>query len=180
MGKDHGNILAWMRKKWFLWFLKVGIMGLIMFANVTSEDQIGVPSTNTLCISDCATCPVICSPSPPLLQSHPPPSPPVHHSQPRPRPPPLEASAPKASSYSSVQPPPPPPYKYFNNMPPGPGTPPTTYPHDYSYPYYYFYASKASYLSLDASFFFMSLSLSFCVFLLVSKSRMQFVPWENI
>ncbi|KAG2663390.1 hypothetical protein I3760_16G027100 [Carya illinoinensis] len=121
MGKDHGNILAWMRKKWFLWFLKVGIMELIMFANVTSEDQIGVPSTNTLCISDCATCPVICSPPPPppppLLQSHPPPSPSAHHSRP-PRPPPLEASPPKTSSYSSV-PPPPPPYKYFNNIPPG-------------------------------------------------------------
>nr|XP_023883715.1 extensin-1-like [Quercus suber] len=170
----HCNHLASMRNKWCSWFCRIWIMGLLMFANVTSEDQIGAPSSGSLCISDCATCPVICSPPPPLLESFPPPSPPVHHSPPKyyysnPPPPPSlpsspPASPPKSSSYPSWGTPPPP-FKYYNNMPPSGRMPPMAGPNDYPYPYYYFYASKAaSSLPLDAPFYFMLLFFFHCVF----------------
>lgn len=171
MGEGHCSSLASAMRKWFPWFLRIGIMGFVMFAGVTSADQIEAPSTSELCISDCATCPVICSPPPPLLKSFPPPSPSVHHSSPppppllKPFPPPSRAvTPPEAAPYTSwgSPPPPPPPFKYYNNMPPsGPVTPmpPNGVPRDYPYPYYYFYASHAPSLSLDASFVFMLLFL---------------------
>lgn len=175
MGEGNGNLLAFVRRLWFPWLLKIWIPGLVIFAiNVTSEDQIEGPSTGTLCISDCTTCPVICSPPPPpLLVPHPPPPPPVpsvHHSPPYaysthappppllvpfPPPPPLlvpypPPPPPKSTSYSSRGPPPAP-FLYFSNMPPSGQTPPTAGPRDYPYPYYYFGASKASSLPLDAA-----------------------------
>ncbi|XP_022732009.1 extensin-like [Durio zibethinus] len=158
--------------KWLVLLLKVGIMVLIMLARVTSEDELGIPSAGLLCISDCATCPVICSPPPPpLLKSFPPPPPSVHHSPPpvpyyyippqsySHSPPPAESVPPTSplrppppapSSYSSKGSPPPP-FKYFYNAPPGQGPPTVVGPHQYPYPYYYFYASKASSLYFQAS-----------------------------
>ncbi|KAK7816442.1 hypothetical protein CFP56_044090 [Quercus suber] len=173
----HCNHLASMRNKWCSWFCRIWIMGLLMFANVTSEDQIGAPSSGSLCISDCATCPVICSPPPPLLEM-----PPMAGPNDYPYPYyyfyaskaasslPLDASfyfitpasPPKSSSYPSWGTPPPP-FKYYNNMPPSGRMPPMAGPNDYPYPYYYFYASKAaSSLPLDAPFYFMLLFFFHC------------------
>ncbi|KAJ7958381.1 leucine-rich repeat extensin-like protein 2 [Quillaja saponaria] len=167
--------LEFMRRKWFSWFLRLGLMGLAMFAGVTFEDEVGGPATNLLCISDCATCPVICSPPPPpLLVSYPPPSPSEHHASspsyytypppsqksrpppPPPPPPPPSPPPPTPSSYSS-KPAPPPPYKN-NNSPPSGSSQPTSGPHDYSYPYYYFYASEASFLSIHTSVFLLPIT----------------------
>ncbi|PQM37773.1 leucine-rich repeat extensin-like protein 3 [Prunus yedoensis var. nudiflora] len=75
--------LAFTEGKWFPWFLKAGLIGLVMFAGLTYEDQVGEAETGLLCISECTTCPIICSPPPPpqLESSSPPPSlPPVHRS----------------------------------------------------------------------------------------------------
>ncbi|KAF3446068.1 hypothetical protein FNV43_RR11247 [Rhamnella rubrinervis] len=160
------EVLVSMRRNYPLRvFCFIGL--LITFATLTYEDHVGEPESGLLCISDCTTCPVICSPPPPVLESHPPPptSQPVHRSPPRlttipslpppkqtPSPSPPPRSPPKEMPPSPPSQPsswgtPPPPFKYFFNMPPsGPVlVPPSTTsgPHDYSYPYYYFYASKA-------------------------------------
>ncbi|KAG2666003.1 hypothetical protein I3760_15G034900 [Carya illinoinensis] len=181
MGEFHRNLSASMRKQWFPWLLNVGmIMGLFMFANVTCDQdhEIGDPPTGAPCISECATCPVICSPPSPQLQSHPPPASSVHHSLPppkptpsspdhsRPRPPtstplpsPPAALPPKASS-NSLGGSPSPPFIYFNNMPPSdPGhVPPMVGAYGYSYPYYYYASMASTSLSvLDASFFLIML-----------------------
>ncbi|KAL6984577.1 hypothetical protein U1Q18_017953 [Sarracenia purpurea var. burkii] len=128
--------------------LKLAVMESVFFAGVLSDDQAGIPATSLLCISDCANCPVICSPPLPPLKSKPPP-PPVHHSPPQPyyfqppsSPPPL--------------PPLPPPSYYIpwgpNSPPPPPGyvtipAAPNMGQRNYTYPYYYFYASRAVSLS---------------------------------
>ena len=53
-------------KSLFLWILKAWFMGLVLFATVTSSEyKAEDPSSGLFCISDCATCPVICSPPPP-------------------------------------------------------------------------------------------------------------------
>ncbi|KAF3447314.1 hypothetical protein FNV43_RR12499 [Rhamnella rubrinervis] len=161
------EVLVSMRRNYPLRvFCFIGL--LITFATLTYEDHVGEPESGLLCISDCTTCPVICSPPPPVLESHPPPptSQPVHRSPPpsyynySPPPPPKQTPSPSPPPRSPPKemppsPPsqpsswgtPPPPFKYFFNMPPsGPVlVPPSTTsgPHDYSYPYYYFYASKA-------------------------------------
>ncbi|KAA8546236.1 hypothetical protein F0562_003025 [Nyssa sinensis] len=104
---DHAQGLAVaslsLRRKWLLLFLfMVGVMG-IGLARVTSADQTAIPATGLLCISDCATCPVICSPPPPPLESKPPRSPPaVHH------------SPPQSYYFQSPPPPPPPPPSYIS------------------------------------------------------------------
>ncbi|PPR87796.1 hypothetical protein GOBAR_AA32897 [Gossypium barbadense] len=95
-------------------WLKIGIMGMIMLARVTSEHEMGTPSDGSLCISECTTCPVICSPPPPSqLKSFSPPSPSVHDSPPEPdyippqlpdsqcSPPPLESNGDIAVSLSA-------------------------------------------------------------------------------
>ncbi|KAF5726146.1 hypothetical protein HS088_TW23G00887 [Tripterygium wilfordii] len=88
------------RKKWLGLFVKVAILGIVMVASVNSEDQTGL-----LCISDCDTCPVICSPPPSPVKSHTPPPP---HSSPPPPPllTPIYQSPPQSDCHS---PPPPPP-----------------------------------------------------------------------
>ncbi|BBG95073.1 S-adenosyl-L-methionine-dependent methyltransferases superfamily protein [Prunus dulcis] len=165
----------------------MGLIGLVMFAGLTYEDQVGEAETGLLCISECTTCPVICStPPPPQLESSsPPPSPPPVHpspsqsyySSPPPSPPQFDYSSPPASppppppsppkqspspsSYSKGAPPPPS-FVYFFNMPPSGPVPTTTTTttgvlHNNSYPYYYFYASEASSLSAHAFFLFVFL-----------------------
>ncbi|PON95988.1 hypothetical protein TorRG33x02_082360 [Trema orientale] len=175
---DFKNLLASTRK-WLPLFSKAWLLGLIMFARVTYEDQVGEPEADLLCISDCTTCPVICSPPPPppspVQKSQPPPSPPVNHSPPPtyytfspPPPPPPQASPPKKTPpppsptwyYTSGSPPPP----YKNDVPFSPWgkVPPTPGSHDYPYPYYYLYASDASPVSVHGyCFFFVVLSFLF-------------------
>ncbi|XP_027357065.1 extensin-3-like [Abrus precatorius] len=150
--------LAQMGHSQFSCNIKLVLMGLALLAKVTWEDKIEAPSSDLFCISDCATCPVICSPPPPILitKSYPPPSPSVPH---YPSPsyftfsPPPPNSPPSPSSHSSA-PPPPPPFKSYT-PPSGSAQPQPTVivgPHDFSYPYYYFYASAASSLSNHAPF----------------------------
>ncbi|KAJ4709028.1 leucine-rich repeat extensin-like protein 1 [Melia azedarach] len=160
---DHliNSALGFRCRNWCVLLLKVGILGMIMLRSVAADDdQVGVPDTGVLCISDCATCPVICSPPPPKqsytppISHHSPPPQSYHHSPPPPSPPPESAMPPPPPEKSeppinSWVTPPPPPFKY-NNMPPAQG-PPTPGQHEYPYPYYYFYASKASFLSCHAS-----------------------------
>ncbi|XP_009365563.2 leucine-rich repeat extensin-like protein 3 [Pyrus x bretschneideri] len=132
-----------MTRKWIPRSFKAAVFGLIMFAGLTYEDQTVDPETGLLCISECGTCPVLCSPppSPELEPSGPLPSPPqspppVHHSPPQyyyispPPSPPKQSPSPPSSppkqspsppSYSSkgAPPPPPPPrFVYFYDMPP--------------------------------------------------------------
>ncbi|KAJ0599723.1 hypothetical protein HanRHA438_Chr03g0110201 [Helianthus annuus] len=135
-----------------------------------------------LCISECGTCPVICSP-PPSMVSKPPPSteskptppPKAVDSEPPPYLTPIYHQTPPQSYYppSSQSTPPPhprakscPPPSYISlgtNAPPSPPPPklvvvPTTQipPSDSSnpgYPYYYFYASKGVAFSRGVSGF---------------------------
>ncbi|KAH6792386.1 hypothetical protein C2S52_002863 [Perilla frutescens var. hirtella] len=145
---------------------------LIIFLSTSkSQCQSNIPSAGLLCISDCETCPVICSPPPsppslssppptpklpPLLPPSPPQSPPTHHmnSPPQPyyyftapspsSPPPPAHPKPPPPSYNSWggATPPPPPQVYLYN--PGNTAPAGMGQRNFSYPYYYFYASKAS------------------------------------
>lgn len=131
------------------------------------------PSAGLLCISDCETCPVICSPpSPPPTPKLPPP--PVHHHSPpqpyyyftapspssspppaRPKPPP-----PSYTIWGGATPPPPPQVYVYN-----PGN--TVEQRNFSYPYYYFYtASKAScdLPFFNGSFIFMMMFVFFTIF----------------
>ncbi|KAJ6678683.1 hypothetical protein OIU85_009181 [Salix viminalis] len=165
------------RGRWFTLFFKIVIvLEMVTFAGANSDgDPMGEPAAGLLCISDCVTCPVICSPPPPPLLYHP--SPPSHHSpSPQhsyhspPPPPPTSPStspppppptsppayhsppqSPQAPSWYPIWGTPPPPGYYFNTpkgqAPPGKGP--------YPYPYYYFYSSKASSFSLHASHFFL-------------------------
>ncbi|GMI92602.1 hypothetical protein HRI_002929500 [Hibiscus trionum] len=172
MVTGFGNSRLFQGSKW----LKLAIMGTMILATVTSDHEMGTPSAELLCISDCATCPVICSPPPPpLLKSFSPPSSSVHLTPPEPYytprspsesddtrcPPPLESESlppspprppPPPPAKSSKASPPPPRFVYFFNAPPGEGQalPTGLGPHEYPYPYYY-YPSKASPLSFQAS-----------------------------
>ncbi|KAB2080022.1 hypothetical protein ERO13_A05G040600v2 [Gossypium hirsutum] len=170
-------------------WLKIGIMGMIMLARVTSEHEMGTPSDGSLCISECTTCPVICSPPPPSqLKSFSPPSPSVHDSPPEPdyippqlpdsqcSPPPLESvslpspSPPPPRPPSPPPPPPPAPSSYSSKASPPPprfeyfynapnGQGPPAIVGPIQYPYPYYYVSKASPLSFQAS---LSLLMLFC------------------
>ncbi|KAK4422207.1 hypothetical protein Salat_1803000 [Sesamum alatum] len=139
----------------------------ILFSPSRSQGQTVFPPAGLLCISDCETCPVICSPPPPPATPKssppPPPPPPVHHSSPplpyyfdspAPSSPPPAHPLPPPPSYiswgGSANPPPPPPP---STTPKGGGPPPPPSVNVYnpgmgqrnfSYPYYYFYASKAA------------------------------------
>lgn len=90
------------RRKWLVLLLRLLIMGNVMFCGVKSEGQAqttgNVPAPGLLCISECYTCPEICSPPPSPPQSNPPVVlwPPVHSSPPPP------------ASYLYKSPPPPP------------------------------------------------------------------------
>ncbi|KAK7351288.1 hypothetical protein VNO77_10614 [Canavalia gladiata] len=153
---NHSKCLEFIKRRVFCWIIKVLLIEVALLATTTSEGKVeGATSSDIFCISDCDTCPVICSPPPPppilTTKSYPPPSPSIPHS-PSPSyftfsPPPHKPHSPPPSS-----PPPPPSPPPFNSY----STPNPTVvagPHDFSYPYYYFYASAASSPSIHASFF---------------------------
>ncbi|XP_014499358.1 leucine-rich repeat extensin-like protein 2 [Vigna radiata var. radiata] len=169
---SHISDSGFITKKLFSW-IKVSFIVLALFTRVTWEDKVEDPSSALFCISDCSTCPVICSPPPPSLIT-PSPSPPHSPSSSLPynsyfSPPPPPPSKPKLAppppqSHSSGAPPPPP-FNSYTAPPSGLGQPlPTVVsaPHDFSYPYYYFYASAASSPSLHAPFFLLVFFLVFC------------------
>lgn len=127
-------------------FLGLRVAALALFL-AASEAQMAVPSSGgQLCISDCSTCPVICTaPPPPILDSPPPPLP---RSLPTLTwPPPLGPP-----SYFYWGSPPPPVPNYFVGAQPSGQMPQTAGPRDYSYPYYYFYSSKSRSLSPFSTF----------------------------
>ncbi|KAL8498942.1 hypothetical protein ACS0TY_022049 [Phlomoides rotata] len=149
----HSRTLTFMARKWILYPL------IILLSTSKSQSQTeDNPSASLLCISDCETCPVICSPppshspSPPVvLKLPPPPPPPEHHYSPPQQP--YYFTSPSPSLSPPAHPPPPPPAPggappprpsvYVYN--PGTTTPPSgTGQRNFSYPYYYFYASRAS------------------------------------
>jgi len=167
------NYSGFIAKNLFSW-LKASFMVLALFARVTWEDKVEDPSSALFCISDCSTCPVICSPPPPppLLTPHPKfsPSPPhspsslPYNSYLSPPPPAKPKLAPPPPLSHSSGPPPPPPFNSYTTPPSGLGQPQPTVvsaPHDFSYPYYYFYASAASSPSLHAPFLFLLFFLVF-------------------
>ncbi|XP_050126144.1 leucine-rich repeat extensin-like protein 3 [Malus sylvestris] len=146
---SNSKDLVSMAGKWIPRSFKAAVFGLIMFAGLTYEDRTVDPETGLLCISECGTCPVLCSPppSPELEPSGPLPSPPqspppVHHSPPQyyyispPPSPPKQSPSPTPSppkqspsppSYSSKGAPPPPPrFVYFYDMPPAGPVPTAT------------------------------------------------------
>ncbi|CAJ1973548.1 unnamed protein product [Sphenostylis stenocarpa] len=164
---SHTNHSGFITENLFSWILTASFIVLALFARVTMEDKVEGPSSDLFCITDCSTCPAICSPPPPTLiitTSHPPPSPsPPHSPSSLPyssylSPPPLpkpKLGPPPPLSYSPGVPPPPAPFKSYNTPPSGLGQPQPTVvsgPHDFSYPYYYFYASAASSPSMHAPF----------------------------
>ncbi|KAK7352553.1 hypothetical protein VNO80_17976 [Phaseolus coccineus] len=169
------NYSGFITKNLFSWF-KASFIVLALFARVTWEDKVEDPSSALFCISDCSTCPVICSPPPPaLITPHPTfsPSPPhspssssslPYNSDLSPPPPSKPKLAPPPPLSHSSGPPPPPPFKSYTTPPSGLEQPQPTVvsaPHDFSYPYYYFYASAASSPSFHAPFL---LLLFFLVF----------------
>ncbi|XP_060211276.1 leucine-rich repeat extensin-like protein 1 [Lycium barbarum] len=138
------------------------------------------PNAGLLCISDCTTCPVICSPPPSPTKSKPPPSPSPSPStsllQTPPPPPPLFAplrpSPPQSSSHSTSPPSahksPPPSYMIYTGAPPPfrpsncptPPNSPNVIPASQvppavvgqnTYPYYYYFSSEAASLSFHDS-----------------------------
>lgn len=125
-----------------------------------SEAQMAVPSTGQLCISDCSTCPVICTaPPPPSSYSTYIPPPPSLESyggymaapvMTRPPPPPEFYGGYMASPEMTR--PPPPVSKYFMGAQPSGQMPQTVGPRDYSYPYYYFYSSNSCSSSFVSTF----------------------------
>ncbi|XP_042508144.1 leucine-rich repeat extensin-like protein 5 [Macadamia integrifolia] len=178
----HGRSMVSIRREWFSWLLWIELLFVIMFSQVAMGDEIGIPATGLLCISECSTCPTICSPPPASASLPPPPpppsSPPPQHSPPQsnyfpqsppPKPPPHSLSSYSAPppSYSTVSSrPPPSPLSYFTNTPTAQSPPTINGPLNDSYPYYYFYASEAASFSLPAifSYFVTSLLCSSLVF----------------
>ncbi|RDX84870.1 hypothetical protein CR513_34012, partial [Mucuna pruriens] len=132
--------------KYYSGFIKTWLMGFVLCGTVRSEERVKAPSSDLICISDCSTCPVICSPPPPIVITKSPSLPSYLSPPPPPSPP----------SHSSGIAPPPPPLKSYNTPPSGLAQPQPTLisaPHDFSYPYYYFYTSAASSLSIHAPLF---------------------------
>ncbi|KAI3802108.1 hypothetical protein L1987_30233 [Smallanthus sonchifolius] len=147
------------------------------------------PDASLLCISECGTCPLICSP-PPSAVSKPPPSaeskpPPPVDSEPPPYLTPIYHPTPP-QSYSPTPPPPPPrtrakscpPPSYITvgtNAPPPPKlvvVPSTQIPpsdgvgqKNFSYPYYYFYASNGVAFSQGFSRFLNLFTCFYFIFL---------------
>ncbi|GAB2285977.1 hypothetical protein Dimus_020402 [Dionaea muscipula] len=111
------------RRKWHVMLIAV----FTIVTGVASQDQDQVPGADLLCISECGTCPVICSPpqpphsrssySPPVWYEYLPPPPPSYYTaQPPPPPPP----PPSSFSYSPESSPPPPPAHFNISSVPGP------------------------------------------------------------
>ncbi|KAL0908862.1 hypothetical protein M5K25_023373 [Dendrobium thyrsiflorum] len=110
---------------------------LLVFGNGRSEEDMAAksPQTSLWCVSDCGTCPIVCSPpSPPpkasinLVPSVRPPA--KKAPSPPPPPPPLPPSTPSWSFSSSP---------YSSSSSPSGGQERG----GFSYPYYYFYSSDA-------------------------------------
>ncbi|KAE8649911.1 hypothetical protein Csa_012510 [Cucumis sativus] len=116
----------------------LGSFGLWIVAftlfSASSKAQMAVPSTGQLCISDCSTCPVICTAPPPPLSYIPPPPPNFYGG--------FNMAPPATPSYY-LWGPPPPVANYFLGARPSGEMPQTVGPRDYSYPYYYFYSSNS-------------------------------------
>ncbi|KAK6118321.1 hypothetical protein DH2020_047892 [Rehmannia glutinosa] len=164
----HSKIIA--RKSILFLFISLSTIS-------ESQGQTGISPAGLLCISDCETCPVICSPPPsppspsaPPTPKSPPPAPPVHRHSPPPPQLPYYFDSPSPSSPPAHPPPPPsvgagppPPSVYVYN----PGTavpPPGMGQRNFSFPYYYFYASKAScYLPLQEGFILLVVFILFQV-----------------
>ncbi|KAI3496412.1 hypothetical protein L1887_38773 [Cichorium endivia] len=113
-------------RKWYFCFLLVSI-----FSGVTPSPT---PDANLLCISECGTCPVICSPPPSPVESKPPPSP----VESKPPPSPVESKPPPSPKTGDPEPPPyltpiyhatPPPMSTATPMPrpPAKSCPPPSY-----------------------------------------------------
>ncbi|KAL2346567.1 hypothetical protein Fmac_000567 [Flemingia macrophylla] len=132
----HNKYSGLIRKAWLMI-----MVGMIVISEEKVDATVASSSSGVFCINDCSTCPVVCSPPPPIL---------ITPSSPSPRPPifitPSPLSPPPITPSSLSSPPPKSPLKPYN-------TPlPTVIsaPHDFSYPYYYFYASAASSTSSHA------------------------------
>ncbi|GMH12378.1 hypothetical protein Nepgr_014219 [Nepenthes gracilis] len=138
------------RRKLFPVLIEV-VLTVSLLAGVACQDQNGIAPTGLLCISECSTCPVICSPphSAKSQPRQPPPVPVIEYSPPpsykaRPPPPPLPPPPPPPAEGS----PPPPHVNITSGL-----APPMIGSGVRSYPYYYFYASKVSPLPFPANFF---------------------------
>ncbi|KAI3468101.1 hypothetical protein Pfo_024764 [Paulownia fortunei] len=138
---QSSRILALMTRKTWI------VLLLILLSTSKSEGQKGIPSGGLLCVSECDTCPVVCSPPPSTPKSPPRLPPTAHHSPPEPKyidsPPPAHPAPPSPSDVVAI---PPPPALYVYN--PGTTVPPGMVQQNFSYPYYYFYSSKAATCSL--------------------------------
>lgn len=132
--------------------LGLWIVALALFS-ASSEAQMSVPSTGQLCISDCSTCPVICTAPPPPRSYIPPP-------------PNFDGAymAPPATPSYSFWGPPPPVANYFLGAQPSGEMPQTVGPRDYSYPYYYFYSSNSGSFSYISEFVVLFVCLFHFVF----------------
>ncbi|KAL9688110.1 hypothetical protein QQ045_032524 [Rhodiola kirilowii] len=116
---------------------------LMLFTLVSAQDP---ASAGLLCISECVTCPIICSPPPsPIQPSLPLPSPPPPlPALPRPPkcsppPPPLTPPPPRfIYSFGGI---PPPPRVYYGVFPAPPNEKGRPKGYEYPYPYYYYYSS---------------------------------------
>ncbi|XP_019436110.1 PREDICTED: leucine-rich repeat extensin-like protein 5 [Lupinus angustifolius] len=155
MGHCNCKSMGFIKNCLFPLVLKIWFMGLVLFGKVTLEDKLETPSSGDIfCISDCATCPVICSP-PPISPSVP--QSPFYFTFSSPPPPPKSQSPPTPSSHSASPPPPPPPSKSYQYNTPSPSSSSSSQPHptviSMPHDYYYFYASSAPSLSNHAPFF---------------------------
>ncbi|KAL5701649.1 hypothetical protein ACHQM5_026965 [Ranunculus cassubicifolius] len=160
--------MAETKGQWLLRLLRITITTVLLFGQV-GKGQNGDATTGLLCISECTTCPVICSPPPspdsltltpsPSLPSQSPPPPPRNHQSP----PPPTLSPPPSSSYLPESPPPP-----RIQIIPSISSPSLPTASNYTYPYYYYYASHARPTSL------VSFLPQFSVFLV---SCLMFLCW---
>ncbi|CAI9293935.1 unnamed protein product [Lactuca saligna] len=175
-------------RKWYFCFLLISI-----FSKVEPSTT---PDANLLCISECGTCPVICSPppSPPAqskppslpIESKPPPSPSKDDSEPPPYLTPIYHATPPPPSRPQLTPSSPPrtkscpPPSYITmgtNAPPPPPPPkvvvvpstqvPAVEPKNNPYPYYYFYTSKGVTFSVDFTGFVIVFLSFHVIFLLL-------------
>lgn len=136
-----------------------------------SDAQLPVPSTGQLCISQCVTCPVVCTtPTPRSYNTYipPPPPPPAFYGGYMGPPPAL------TSSYF-LRGPPPPVANYVSGAQPSGQMPQTVGPRDYSYPYYYFYSSNLGSSSSPSTFFV----LFVCFFHVVFWWRRWVASWRH-
>nr|XP_004245075.1 proline-rich receptor-like protein kinase PERK8 [Solanum lycopersicum] len=149
------------------------VLCVATFCLTNSQDTNTMPPASLLCISECNTCPVICSTPPPstiklnpppspstsILVQTPPPPPPLFAPL-RPSPPSSHSPSPPSSSQKEPKSPPPsymiytgaPPPPHTSNCPPNiiniPSTQVPPVQKNYTYPYYYYFASEATSIPL--------------------------------